>query len=107
MFAVIVKIQIKPQHREEFIAAMLDDARGSVENEDTCLQFNVVQDAEDENVLRLYEVYADEEAFERHRQMPHYITWRDAVQDWMAAPPEIATGTHIFPADTAWSKQGM
>lgn len=105
MFAVVVTIQIKPQHREEFIKAMLDDAEGSVLNEETCLLFNVVQNSEDQNKLHLYEVYADEEAFERHKQMPHYLHWRDTVKDWFAAPPEIATGKHLFPADSAWSKQ--
>lgn len=104
MFAVIVKIQIKPQHREEFIAAMFDDAKGSIENEETCQQFNIVQDHEDENVLRLYEVYSDEEAFATHRQTPHYKKWIGTVENWFAVPPEVATGTVIFPAGGVWKK---
>ena len=46
MQAIIVTIQIKPDHREAFMEAMLDDARGSVGNEPGCLRFDVLQDAE-------------------------------------------------------------
>ncbi len=105
MFAVIVKIQIKPEHREEFIEAMLADARGSVENEPDCLQFNIVQDAEDPNRLWLYEVYRDAEAFERHKQTPHFTTWVETVEPWFASPLEAATGTHVYPGDEVWRKQ--
>ena len=38
MFAVIVKVRIKPENRSEFIEAMLADGRGSVQNEPDCLQ---------------------------------------------------------------------
>ena len=62
MFAVMVNVHIKPENRKEFVEAMLDDARGSVQSESACLLFNVVQDSEDENCLHLYEVYASAEA---------------------------------------------
>ena len=53
MEALLVTIQIKPEHREEFMESMLDDARGSVENEPGCLRFDVVQSQEDPNRLLL------------------------------------------------------
>ena len=85
MEALLVTIQIKPEHREEFMESMLDDARGSVENEPGCLRFDVVQSQEDPNRLLLYEVYRDEAAIEAHRQAPHYLKWRETVKDWFAA----------------------
>jgi len=105
MFAVIVKVDIKPEHKKEFLDAMFDDARGSVQNEPNCLLFNVVQDGADPNCLRLYEVYTDEAAFEEHTKTPHFVRWVETTKDWLAKPLEIATGTHLFPSDDRWKKQ--
>jgi len=106
MFAVIVKVRIKPENRSEFIEAMLADGRGSVQNEPDCLQFNIVEDHADSNLLHLYEVYSSEQAFERHKQTPHFQTWVETTRDWLAAPLDIATGNHLFPDDAVWRKQG-
>lgn len=106
MFAVIVKVRIKPEHREEFIEAMLADGRGSVNNEPDCLLFNIVEDHADPNKLHLYEVYTSEQAFDMHKETPHFQTWLETTQDWLAAPLDISTGSHLFPADSVWQKQG-
>ena len=104
MQALIVTIQMKPEHREAFMEAMLDDARGSVGNEPGCFRFDVVQDGEDPNRIHLYEVYLDEAAIEAHRQAPHYLKWRETVKDWHAAEPVRRRGTHVFPHDSSWQK---
>lgn len=105
MYALVVTIHIKPEHREEFIEEMVDDARGSVQNEPGCLLFNVVQDETDPNCIYLYEVYRDGKAFEHHTQTPHFIRWRDKTKDWVAQPIMIGKGTHLFPSDDRWQKQ--
>jgi quinol monooxygenase YgiN len=105
MFAVIVKVDIKPEHKEEFLEAMFDDARGSVQNEPNCLLFNVVQDGADPNCLRLYEVYKDAAAFDEHTKTPHFVRWVETTKDWLAKPLDIASGTHLFPSDDRWQKQ--
>jgi quinol monooxygenase YgiN len=105
MFAVIVKVRIKPEHREEFIEAMLADGRGSVQKEPGCLLFNIVADNADPNLLHLYEVYVSEQAFERHKETPHFKTWLETTREWLAAPLDISTGSHLFPEDSVWKKQ--
>ncbi|PKN42117.1 MAG: antibiotic biosynthesis monooxygenase [Deltaproteobacteria bacterium HGW-Deltaproteobacteria-18] len=106
MFAVIVKVHIKPQHKTMFIEEMLADGRGSVKNESDCLLFNIIQDHEDENLLHLYEVYQSADAFEAHKATPHFVRWVETTKDWLAKPLEIATGSHLFPDDGIWKKQG-
>jgi quinol monooxygenase YgiN len=104
MHVLVVMIDIKAEFTERFVAAMLDDARGSVKNEPGCVRFDVIQDAENPNRIYLYEVYTDKAAFDHHLTTPHFITWRDAVQDWFAAPPVVGQGPNLFPADTDWAK---
>ncbi len=104
MYALVVTIQIQPEHREEFIEAMLDDARGSVHNEPGCLRFDVLQDQNNPNQIYLYEVYRDQAAFEAHLRAPHLIRWRETVKDWYAAPTVVHRATSVFPADNAWRK---
>ena len=105
MFAVIVKVNIKPEHKKEFLESMYTDARGSVQNEPGCLLFNIVQDGEDPNLLHLYEVYNDAATFEAHTKTPHFMDWVETTKDWLAKPLDISTGSHLFPSDECWKKQ--
>jgi autoinducer 2-degrading protein len=104
MYIIIVPIQIKDGHKQDFIEAMLDDAKGSLNNEPGCLRFDVVQDAGDPNRIWLYEVYVDEAAFQAHTQAPHFIKWRDTVKDWRGEGLQgAARGSHnIWPTDGDW-----
>ena len=82
MIALVVEINIKPGHKEEFMASMLGDARGSNNDEPGCLRFDVLQDNEDPNKLHLYEVYQDEAAVEALRIARHFVICRDEWKDW-------------------------
>lgn len=102
MIALLVTIQMQPAHRKEFIEAMLDDARGSVQNEPGCLRFDVLQDESDPNRLYLYEIYRDQAAFEAHGRTPHLIRWRETVKSWYAAPTVVHRAVTVFPTDDHW-----
>ena len=103
MIALIVTIQIQPEHREAFMDSMLDDARGSNNDEPGCLRFDVLQDSEDPNKIHLYEVYKDQAAVDAHRQAPHYTKWRETVKDWFAAETVRRVASPVFPPEAAWS----
>ena len=104
MYIIVAPIQIKEGHKDEFIEAMLDDAKGSVNDEPGCLRFDVVQDAADSNRVWLYEVYKDEAAFQAHTQAPHFIKWRDTTSEWREEGLQGAgRGSHnIWPPDAEW-----
>lgn len=104
MYVIIAPIQIKDGHKDAFIEAMLDDAKGSVNDEPGCLRFDVIQDSDDPNRIWLYEVYVDEAAFEAHRQAPHFIKWRNTVKDWLDEGPKGAGlgSSNIWPTDNDW-----
>ena len=104
MQVLLVSIQVKPEHREAFIEATLDDARGSVQDEPGCLRFDVLQDDKDPNRIYLYEVYRDQAAIEAHRQTAHLLKWRETVQDWFTTPIQVQRCATVFPPDQAWHK---
>ena len=102
MYALVVHIQVKPEHRKAFIEAVLDDARSSVATEPGCVRFDVLQDESDPNQLHLYEVYQDRAAFEVHLQMPHLVRLRETVEDWYAEPSVVYRTSNIFPTNDSW-----
>lgn len=104
MQALLVTIQIKPGRKDAFMEAMLDDARGSVQNEPGCLRFDILQDSEDPDRIHLYEVYRDDNAIEAHRVAPHYTKWRETTKDWHAAEVVRTVCTTVYPSDSAWRK---
>ena len=83
MYVVTVNVFVKPEAVEQFIPAMLDNARGS-RQEPGCLRFDVLQAEDDPTRFFLYEIYRSKEAFAEHQKAAHFLRWRDAVQDWMA-----------------------
>ena len=42
MYIIVAPIQIKDGHKDEFIKELLEDAKGSVNDEPGCLRFDVV-----------------------------------------------------------------
>ncbi len=104
MHVLVVTIDIKPGFKEQFVAAMLDDARGSVGKEPGCVRFDVIQDEKEPNRIYLYEVYADRAAFDFHMTTPHFLAWSETVKDWFASPPVVGAGPNIFPSDADWNR---
>lgn len=104
MLAMWVKVRVKPNERERFLKAIEVDALGSERDEPGCMRFNVLQDAQDQNVYYFYEVYRDEAALEAHRAAPHYAVWRAAVETLDGAPEATRCQT-VFPAASPYWEQ--
>jgi (4S)-4-hydroxy-5-phosphonooxypentane-2,3-dione isomerase len=78
MYIVIVQMQARPEHLEEFLAGMRENSRASLRDEPGCLRFDVLQNAQEPTRFTLYEIYRDESAFsQEHRAAPHYLAWRE------------------------------
>ena len=100
MLVLAVKFELKPEYREEFLEASLDDARGANHDEPGCLRFDVIQDEKDPNRVFFYEAYTDQAAFDAHVKAPHFLRWKTAVQkEWHAAPQEVYRGWNVYPPD--------
>jgi (4S)-4-hydroxy-5-phosphonooxypentane-2,3-dione isomerase len=97
MLAMMVKVRVRPEGRQRFLAAIEVDALGSERDEPGCARFDVLQDANDDQVYYFYEVYEDQAALDAHRTMPHYAVWR-AVADTLEGPAEVTPCRSVFPA---------
>ena len=98
MYVVCVTVFVKPDRVDEFIPAMLENAR-STRKEPGNARFDVLRSTDDRARFFLYEVYGSVEDFQAHQQTPHYLKWRQAVTDWMAKPREAVKWESLFPGD--------
>ena len=73
-FVPQVQIQIKPENVARFMPLVLENAKHA-RSEPGCKQFDVLVDPDDPAKIMLYEVYADDQAFEKHQQTPHFKSY--------------------------------
>jgi autoinducer 2-degrading protein len=91
MFSVVVQMQARPGKRDEFLAAMGENAASSVRDEPGCRRFDVCSVADDEHRFVLYEHYTDAAAFDAHRATPHFLRWREAAADLLVPGSQVTT----------------
>jgi quinol monooxygenase YgiN len=78
-FALEVQIRIKPENVDRFMSLLAENAAGA-RKEPGCRTFDVLVDPQDRTKVMLYEVYADEKAFEAHQATAHFKKYlADAV----------------------------
>ena len=104
MYVILSPVQIKRDHREEFIKAIVEDARDSVKKEPGCLRFDVIQDVSHMDRIWLYEVYKDEASFQAHLQTPHLKKLMGIMSKARdQGPAGAGRGSYnIWPTDEAW-----
>jgi (4S)-4-hydroxy-5-phosphonooxypentane-2,3-dione isomerase len=83
MIVTCVHINVRPEYVPEFIKAMIENHKASVQ-ESGNLRFDVLQKADDPCGFMIYEAYESQEDADLHKTTPHYIKWRDSVKDYMA-----------------------
>ncbi|UOY01979.1 putative quinol monooxygenase [Blastococcus sp. PRF04-17] len=84
MFSLVVRMEVRPGRRAEFLAGIAANAEASVRDEPGCLRFDVCSVAGDENRFLLYELYVDEAAFAAHKGAPHFAQWRTVAAEVVA-----------------------
>ena len=72
MFAVAVTFTLEPGQEAAFLDLIVENAAASLSGEPGCHRYDVCRDPDDPATIFLYEVYADAEAFDVHRNMEHF-----------------------------------
>ena len=101
MLIVHVHVHVRPESAEAFRRATLENASKSIK-EPGIARFDLIQQTDDPTRFVLVEIYRTPEDPSRHKETPHYRTWRDTVENMMAEPRKSVKYTHIFPADKEW-----
>lgn len=95
MIQFVVSFAVRADRREDFIAAALQDARGSLADEPGCLRFDVVADSADPLLFHLNEAYADQAALDLHRTGENFQRFIKAVSEYAEGPTRLFTGTRV------------
>jgi (4S)-4-hydroxy-5-phosphonooxypentane-2,3-dione isomerase len=85
MTVTCVYVHVKPECIGEFIDATTENHLASVK-EPGNLRFDLIQQVNDPGRFMIYEAYISEEAAAVHKTTPHYLNWRESVNDFMAEP---------------------
>lgn len=83
MFVVLVQFIIKPENLDAFIERVEQQANDSLTFEDECHQFDVSISNDDPNLVLLYEVYTDRQAFDVHLDSDHFHDFNAKVTPWV------------------------
>jgi (4S)-4-hydroxy-5-phosphonooxypentane-2,3-dione isomerase len=80
-YVVTVVFRAKPEQRDAFRKAMVENATASRTREPGCRQFDVCESPD--ATIFLYEVYDDEAAFKAHLATDHFLRFDAAVKPWL------------------------
>ena len=70
----MLKVEIKEEHVDEFVAVMKEDATQS-RLEAGCLRFDLLRDNDNPNKFACYEVWSNADALKAHMDEPHTKAW--------------------------------
>ena len=93
MLALVVSLQVKPGHRDAFLAAITEQAKRSFTDEPGCRCFDVTVDTTDDHHFVFYELYTDQSALDAHRAAPHFAAWRQAAAEHVVPGSQVNTIT--------------
>ena len=85
MIVTCVHVYVKKEFVNDFISATIENHL-ETRKESGNLRFDVLQLDQLSQKFVLYEVFESEEAAAFHKTTPHYLKWRDTVQNWMEQP---------------------
>lgn len=71
MVALVVKFDVKPERRADFLAVM-DVLVPASQNETGCIQYELFNDVKDINEFVLFEKWQDQPALDFHNQTKHF-----------------------------------
>ena len=98
MIVTCVYVHVKSESVEDFINASTENHLESVK-ESGNLRFDFLQQADDPCRFLIYESYVSEEAAAAHKNTPHYLKWRDTVQNMMAETRKGVKYNILQPSD--------
>jgi len=88
MIVLHATFPLDPAKRDEALDRIADLVEQS-QAEDGMIDYQAATDVSDPNVVRFFEQYEDEAAFEAHTQTDHFQEFEAALPDLLAGEPEV------------------
>ena len=80
MYAIMVTFTLNDGMADQFMPIMKTQAQNSMAKEEGCLQFDVLCHSDNLDMVSLYEVYRDKNAFDYHLKTSHYSEFSGKIQ---------------------------
>src|SRR3954447_20025130 len=87
--AVLAKIPVQPDKRDEVIAAMQAQLDSVTENEQGTIYYILHTDPKDDGSIVFYELYADQAAFDAHGKTESMKAMGPLIAPFMTGRPEL------------------
>jgi autoinducer 2-degrading protein len=81
MYTVIGFNKILPEHVDDYIENMRVCAE-KTNQEPGCIRYEAMQDVNDPTVMCLFQVFADEAAYQAHQEAEHHTVWIEMSGGW-------------------------
>ncbi|WP_083455594.1 putative quinol monooxygenase [Sphingopyxis sp. 113P3] len=106
MIGIIAELKAKPGQGDALLAVMSEAAALVTAHEPGCLFYEVCRSRSDADVIKLFEIYADQAALDAHRTTPHFALIGGKLAPLIAAPPQVETLDAISGSITPPSEGG-
>ncbi len=88
MIVVVAHARVKPEAREQAVAAARKMRDASLQ-EEGCQEYGFWFAFDDENELLVFERWDDQAALDAHFQTPHLAEFAQAIPTWVDGAPDI------------------
>jgi quinol monooxygenase YgiN len=79
-FIRVAELQINPSHIDDFKVALREGIESTIRKETGVLALYAVSEKDQPSRIKLFEMYADEQAYELHRKTTHYKKFFETTQ---------------------------
>lgn len=90
------KIRVDPERLKAYKAYLAEEISDSMRLEPGVLALYAVSEKKDPSRITILEIYADEAAYKRHIQTPHFRKYKDGTRE-MVMELELADANPIVP----------
>ena len=102
LFCLNVCLRVKPERREEFLACIRANQKGTLATEPLAVTYAYGEDESTPDTWRFFEQYVGKAGFEAHTKTEHFAAWEafaSSEPSPFSAPPEV----RFFVEDSATS----
>ncbi len=78
---IVAELEIDPAQLDAYKAAVRENGETAIRVEPGCLAFNIAYEKDNPAHIRVFEVYADADAFKAHLESAHFKKYAAATKD--------------------------